>query len=256
MSVRFIKDEPALAIEDSELGNILVIADLHLGFESELYHDGIVIAPQSEKLYKMIVNLIDSTNSDTLVILGDLKHKIPGISFREMTEIPKLVSPLSEKVDIILVKGNHDTELKNLIPDNVEIHESGGFKLGKYGFLHGHAWPNKNVLKADHLLTAHIHPIIEFVDDLGFRIVEKIWAKGDVNKDKLREKYKIEGGFRFGNLETIFFPVFNPIISGYPLNRSGNDRYIGPLLRNKIIDADSLEIYMLDGTSLGKLANI
>ncbi len=258
MSIRFINNKPALLISDRKHGKILAIADLHLGIEHELYKAGITIAPQVEKLLKQINKLIKLTKANRLVIIGDLKHKIPGISFRELKELPKLMFPLAEKVNVTLVKGNHDTELHDLLPDSVEIHSAKGFAIGPYGFFHGHAWPSKRLLKCDYLFTAHIHPVVEFVDDLGFRSVEKVWVKGEIKKKTLRKKYKIKKSdkFEFGKTETIIFPSFNPIISGVPLNSKRKKKYIGPLLSSGAFDVRKAEAFMLDGTALGEIRKI
>ena len=260
MPIRFINNEPALLISDREHGRILAIADLHLGIEHELFKDGITIEPQAEKLYKRIEKLLRMTKADKLVIIGDLKHKIPGISFRELKEIPKFIGPLAEKARIILVKGNHDTELRELV-DKAEVVDSKGFAIGKYGFFHGHAWPSKRLLECDHLFTAHIHPTVEFIDDFGFRLVEKVWVMGKLKEKKLRERYKIrkkkgEEPFEFGELQTTIFPSFNPIISGVPLNSRRKRNYIGPLLSSKAFDAKRADAYMLDGTALGEVREI
>ncbi len=259
MSIRFLTDEPALLISDKAYGKMLVVADLHLGIENELYKDGIVISPQAKKLFDKIDKLIKLTKADMLIIVGDLKHKIPGISFRELKEIPKFVKSLSEKVDVVLVKGNHDTELNGLFPKTVEILDAAGFLLGPYGFFHGHAWPDKELLSCDYLFTAHIHPTVEFVDDFGFRIVEKVWVKGKLGKKIVKKRYNIKrtDKFKFGKMETIIFPSFNPIIGGVPLNnKKRRNRYIGPILRSGALKFSNLEAYMLDGTSLGKINKI
>jgi len=260
MPVRFINNNPALLIIDAEHGNILAIADLHLGIEHELFKDGITIAPQAEKLYKEIGKLLRITKAGTLVIIGDLKHKVPGISFRELKEIPKLIEPLAEKIEIILTRGNHDTEFKDMFPANVKVYDAKGFSTGPYGFFHGHAWPAKKLLHCDYLFTAHIHPTVEFIDDFGFRIVEKVWVKGQLNKKILIKKYKIKKDekFEFGKMQSIIFPSFNPIISGVPLNskRAKRRSYIGPLLSSGAFDAKKAEAYMLDGTELGKITKI
>ena len=263
MSIRFLRDKPALLISDKKFGNILAIADLHLGIEHELYNAGIIIAPQAEKFYKEIESLLRITKADKLVIIGDLKHKVPGISFREIREIPKLLEPLAEKTKIFLCHGNHDSDLKGLIPESVEVYDSHGFSIGPYGFFHGHAWPAKELLKCDYLFTAHIHPTVEFVDDFGFRIVEKVWAKGTLDEKILRKKYSIGskrrkgrgGEFKFGKLETIIFPAFNPIISGMPLNspHRADEGYLGPLMKSGALRPQDMDAYMLDGTHLGRI---
>jgi len=257
MAIRFISNYPALYIIKEK---ILAVADLHLGLEHQLYQSGISIAPQAEKFKDTIGKLLKMTKAKKLVIIGDLKHKVPGISFRELKEVPKLVDYLTEKIHVILTKGNHDTELKE-ISEKMEVHSSRGFSIGPYGFFHGHAWPSKKLLKCSHLFTAHIHPTVEFIDDFGFRIVEKIWVKGKLNEKIVRKKYKIKKSKKkekekLGKMETIIFPSFNPIISGVPLNSKRRGSYIGPLLTSGAFDARKAEAYMLDGTGLGKISKI
>jgi len=258
MPIRFIRNKPALLISDRKHGKILAIADLHLGIEHELYNAGIAIAPQAEKFKKTIGGLLKMTKADKLVIIGDLKHKVPGISFRELKELPKLVDFLSERVHVVLVRGNHDVELKEISKD-IEVHSSRGFSIGRYAFFHGHAWPSKKLLKCNHLFTAHVHPTVEFVDDFGFRIVEKVWVKGKLDEKAIRKKYKIkklEKKEKLGKMETIIFPSFNPIISGFPLNSKRGGKYIGPLLTSGAFVVKKAEAYMLDGTALGKIGKI
>ncbi len=255
MAIKFITDYPALLISDRKHGKILVIADLHLGIEHQLYQEGITIAPQAERFKKTIGELLKMTKAKKLVILGDLKHKVPGISFRELKELPKLVDYLTKKVHVVLTKGNHDVELKE-ISESIEVHGSHGFSIGSYGFFHGHAWPSEELLGCDHLFTAHIHPTVEFVDDFGFRIVEKVWVKGQLDEKVVRKKYKIKNKKeKIGKMETIIFPSFNPIISGVPLN-SKRKKYIGPILTSGALNLNKSEAYMLDGTRLGKIKKI
>src|SRR4030042_803374 len=122
-----------------------------------------------KKFKKTLDELIDQTRAKTLVILGDLKHAVPGISLREERQIPKLFENLVEKVKVILCNGNYDTELKGLLPEKVKIYGSRGFRTGKYGFFQGHAWPAKNLMKCDYLFMGHLQPAVEFVDKLGYR---------------------------------------------------------------------------------------
>lgn len=258
MAIRFLNGKPALLISDKKFGKILVIADLHLGIEHELYNAGIVIAPQAEKFYKEIDKLLHFTKADKLIIIGDLKHKVPGISFRELREVPKLMEPLSKKIEISIARGNHDVEFgSDIIPESVEVHGSEGFSIGPYGFFHGHAWPARELLKCDYLFTAHIHPTVEFVDDFGFRLVEKVWVKGTLDEKIVRKKYRIKKDTRLGKLQTIIFPAFNPIISGVPLNsKRAKKDYIGPILSSGAFDIKKAEAYMLDGSALGKIRKI
>ena len=264
MAIRFLRGKPALLISDRAHGRTLCIADVHLGIEHELYKSGIVIAPQAERFRREMEALLRLTRASRLVIIGDLKHKVPGISLREVRELPKLVEPIAKKVETILVKGNHDTELDELAGEHVKIADADGFSLGKYGFFHGHAWPKKELLKCDYLFTAHIHPTVEFVDDFGFRLVEKVWAKGKLDQKIMAKKYALgparmkKEKFAFGRMETTVFPAFNPIISGMPLNSKEHAKKgdLGPLMQSGALKPKSMDAYMLDGTHLGRVGKI
>jgi uncharacterized protein len=261
MEIRFLNGRPALVISDREHGKTLVVADLHLGLEHELYKNGVVIAPQAKRFHDDLAKMIKETGAKRLVIVGDLKHKIPGISFREIREIPKLMFPIAEKAQVVLTRGNHDTELGDLAPDSVKVYDSKGFTIGPYAFFHGHAWPGKEAFKCDYLFTAHIHPTVEFLDDFGFRMVEKVWVKGQLDKKFIGKKFKLKPD-EMGEMNTIILPTFNPLIGGFPLNKKGvglmhrKSEYMGPLLKSGALDMTKCEAFMLDGTSLGTVERI
>ena len=249
--MRFIKNCPALFIE--EIG-VLAIADLHIGIEYELYKSGINIPSQVKENKKTLDNLIKKTKANRLVILGDVKHDVPGISYQEMREIPEFLKELSEKIKIDMCLGNHDTYVKQLSPKEIEIHETKGFKIGKFGFIHGHTWPSKELITCDCLIMGHTHPTIQFKDRFGYRIIEPIWIKGKIIREKIKGRYRTD---KIGKLEIIIMSAFNRLLGGTAINvKRTNDELLGPLLKNKFIDIDESELYLLDGTYLGKLKNI
>lgn len=248
--IKFLADHPAAFISDKK---ILVISDIHVGIEHDLYTRGVVIHPQVEKFKKTLDELIDQTKAKTLVILGDLKHAVPGISLREEREIPKLFENLVEKVKVILCKGNHDTELKGLLPEKVKIYGSRGFQTGEYGFFHGHAWPAKNLMKCDYLFMGHLQPAVEFVDKLGYRSVQQVWLKGNLNQELIKKKYKIS---RTGKLEIVVVPSFNKLSGSLIVNRKLKEELTGPFFTNKVLDMNDMSAYLFDGTYLGKVGKI
>jgi putative SbcD/Mre11-related phosphoesterase len=245
--IRFIRDYPALFIPKEK---ILVIADLHLGLGHELFKSGIVIPPQAEKFKKIIDYLIRQTKAETLMILGDIKHKVPGISFREMKEIPKLFLHLVKEIKIVCVKGNHDDNISSLLPKEVKIFSSRGFRIGKYGFFHGHAWPSKKLMQCDYLFMGHVHPCLEFRDSFGYRSIEQVWIKGELDKNLVKKKYKIK---KTGKLEIIILPAFNKLLGGVAVNKVASKELIGPLLSNNFLNVKKSKAYLLDGTYLGKI---
>lgn len=250
MAMKFLTDYPAAFISDEK---ILVIAELHLGLEYEIYKSGISILPQREKFLETLGKLIEMTGAKKLVIVGDIKHKVPGSSIREDKEIPKFLETIGNQIKTIAVKGNHDDRIEQILPSNVKIYSSRGVKIKKYGFFHGHAWPSKNLMKCDYLFMGHIHPAIEFRDDFGYRNSEKVWIKGKLNSKKVKEKFEMS---KTGELNIVVIPTFNNILGGKAVNSVSKEDQISPLIANDFFDLDSAKIYLLDGTYLGILENI
>jgi hypothetical protein len=249
--MKFIQNYPALFIQEIKS---LVIADLHIGISYELYKSGINIPSQVKEMKDNIEKLIKQTNAKRLIILGDVKHDVPGISIQEMREIPKFLKELSEKIKVEICLGNHDTYLKEILPDDIKLHRSKGFKIKKFGFAHGHAWPSKELITCDYLIISHTHPMINFTDKFGYRIIEPVWIKGKIDQEKVKEKYKVK---KNGKLEIIIMPAFNNLLGGTPINiKTKSDGLLGPLLKNDFVNMTTAEIYLLDGTYLGKLNDI
>jgi len=246
--LKFIKNYPAFFIEEIKA---LVIADLHIGISYELYKSGINIPSQVKVMKKTIEKLIKKTKAKRLIILGDIKHDVPGISIQEMREIPVFLKALSKKIKVEICLGNHDTYLKEILPEDIRLHGPKGFKIKNFGFNHGHAWPSKELMACDHLIISHTHPMIQFTDKFGYRIVESVWIKSKIDQEKVKERYKIK---KTGKLKVIIMPAFNYLLGGTPVNvKTTSEDLLGPLLKNEFIDIDNAELYLLDGTYLGKL---
>jgi putative SbcD/Mre11-related phosphoesterase len=233
--------EPALLI-----GKTLIIADLHLGIEYEIFKSGITIPSQVEKIEKRIVSLLRQTKAKHLVILGDIKHQVPSISWQEYKEIPRFLEHFS-KIKVSIVKGNHDGNIERLAPKNVEIYEPSGFKIGNVLLTHGQAWPNESDLDAEYILIGHVHPAVEFWTG-KFRTVEPCWVKCKVDNKRFEEKFDVKTEFKQG----IVMPAFNHLIGGMAFN-SKDFEPLGPLLKNEVLKWRDSEVYLLDGTLLGEL---
>ncbi len=225
------------------IDNILVIADLHIGFESEIYKSGISIPSQIKNIEKEIKKLIRQTRIKHLIILGDLKHQVPGTSYQEMREIPEFLHNLSEKVKVTVVRGNHDADLEKIT--DVEITSSKGIKIGKYGFVHGHAWFSKKLLDCEYLIMAHVHPAVEFNPNMK----EHCWIRCKPDIKKIEKKFKKKCRIK----EVIIMPAFNPLIGGIAFN-SEEFEPMGPIMN--VIHWKKGKVYLLDGTYLGELDNI
>ena len=99
---------------------ILVIGDLHLGYEESLNRGGVFI---SRKMFdEMIAGLemifLKSGKVDKIILLGDVKHDFSGVLRQEWNDVSGLIDYLErwlkEGGEIIIIRGNHDNYLKNI----------------------------------------------------------------------------------------------------------------------------------------------
>jgi len=253
MQVKFVTGEPALLC-----GKTLVISDLHMGIEYAYRKSGINLPSQSEKLVERIEKLLNKTRAKSLIFLGDVKHKVPGTSWQEEKEIPGFLSHLLGRVKVEVTPGNHDGNLRNLLPRGVKLHPSSGFLFGDFYFSHGHTWPDPKFLKAKHLVIGHSQPMIEFRDKLGYRWLEPVWVRTNLLRKKVSKRYKGSRGSSENLPRIIIMPAFNEFAGGVALNRKINierkREFISPIL--KFADMKKAEVLLLDGTFLGELGKI
>ena len=127
-----------LLVEEGEK-RILVIGDLHLGYEASLNERGIFVG---RNLFSENIEYFDRIfekvgKVDEIVLLGDVKHEFGSINYQEREEIFNLLEYFRDKCSkIIIVKGNHDKIVEYLFEEEiVKIVEY--YVVGKYCFLHG-----------------------------------------------------------------------------------------------------------------------
>ena len=272
-SIKPINPYPALLLQ-KKTERILVVADLHIGWEVALAQKGVHVPSQTPKILDKLLQLIELCDPMSLIFLGDVKHTIAKVEMEEWRDIPDFFDTLSRKVsDIQIVPGNHDGNLEPLLPVTVKILPSTGVVLGNVGLFHGHAWPAPELLGCRNLITGHVHPMVAFRDPMGFRITRQVWVKAEcdgarlaksllehlgikVNADPtalLRDRF----GVKLRASQFFIMPSFNEFLGGQPVNRKsiGKDArsrvFIGPVLRSGSININDAETYLLDGTFLG-----
>ncbi len=256
--------EPAFILErpEEQNKNVLVIADIHIGLEHALAQAGVRVPSQTESIIQNIINLCKNQSVKHLILLGDIKHKVPGTSTQEWVEIPEVFYRLAEVVESIdIIPGNHDGKLNKILDVSksdsfrkIKFHSNSGTVLFGLGLFHGHTWPAESVLQAHQILLAHNHPHIMFVDKLGGHASFPCWVRTKLNKTKAMKRFtNIEDNTY--DPEIIIMPAFNTLGSGTPVN-APKPEFLGPMLKNKIIEIPNSEVYLLDGTALGKLHDL
>ncbi|MBI4176398.1 MAG: metallophosphoesterase [Candidatus Aenigmarchaeota archaeon] len=243
MHPKFAAGEPALLI-----GKTLVIADLHIGIEHEYFRAGIRIPSQLERLTKRLDAILKSTGAKKVIILGDVKHKITGVSRDEERDIPAFFSRFLGKVGMEIVLGNHDPLIERVLPKGVIVHPASGLLYRDFYLCHGHAWPGSGLEKARYVVIGHNQPLIELRDRLGYRWVEQVWIRTRLESGKLE--------VRFPKMkkppQLIVMPAFNELSGGVCVNRE--KELMGPVV--KAANMPKAKIYLLDGTYLGMLGDL
>jgi len=277
-----VQPYPALLLR-TRFERILVIADLHIGWEISLAERGIHVPSQTPKILKRLFGLIDLCKPTCLLLLGDVKHTIAKVGLEEWQDIPSFFEAVLKKVsDIKVILGNHDGNLEPLMPENVKLFPSTGIAIGDAGFFHGNAWPAPELLACQSLVMGHVHPTVVFKDPMGFRITAQIWVKAKLNGDLLAKAFlknlgvqvkKEKNGdivrllrqkvnVRLKASELFIMPCFNNFLGGRSINRRGKNRYsraveyLGPVLRSGSVDFENAETYLLDGSFLGTVKQL
>jgi len=99
VQTRIVPSHPALIVEGKS--RFLVVTDLHIGFESNLAANDIFVGKNTtvNETISELESLIDDTNADSLILLGDVKSSIKSISKNEWDEIPLFFNKIKEKCD-------------------------------------------------------------------------------------------------------------------------------------------------------------
>ena len=239
-----IPQMPALFILKT---HTVVLADLHIGIEQELRNQGVHAPSQTNHLIASVLKLIDSYHPQDLIILGDVKHTIPSSRWEERSDVRLFLETIATQTTIHIVPGNHDGNLQQILPDSVILHASEGFTRDTIGFVHGHRWPDPQVLRSKYVILGHTHPTIQLTDRLGNKTSEPCWLRGRLLLEKLTRRYPEVTK----SPEMIIMPAFHPLCGGLAANA---EKLVGPLAGS--LDLQNAEVYLIDGSFLGKLQDI
>ncbi|MFH1209347.1 MAG: metallophosphoesterase [archaeon] len=195
---------------------ILVIGDVHIGYEEALNKQGILIPRfQFNEILKRLDKIFDKVKPEIIVVNGDLKHEFGTISDQEWRQTLKIIDYLSEKAKLILIKGNHDTIL-GPIANKRDIQIRDFYKIGDIIILHG----NKLIKDLGKIIViGHEHPAITF--------------KGRDDKFKCFLKGKYEKS------DLIVMPSFTQIVEGSDVLK---EKLLSPYLKN----INNFEVYVVE----------
>lgn len=245
-----IPGEPAAVVVNGE--RVLCVADYHAGLEAALRWQGVELPTQATERREHLLSLIETTDADRLIFLGDLAHAIGDSRGPEREELEKLLKTVTERVPVTVVKGNHDGEIESVVEDvdiEIAVTPTDGIRVGDVGFAHGHTWPSRDVLEADVVCVGHEHPTVRLEDEVGGSRAERAWLRSRLDPKPFEEHYgenlEIDG-------ELVVFPAFNDLSGGTWINVEGQE-FLSPFLPDGLVDG---EAYLLDGTRLGSYEHV
>lgn len=239
MKVRPLHPHAALLVEDDR--RYVVVSDLHIGLESELGARGITIkSTLVSEMQEELMSILQKESTDALVLLGDIKHSVGSISKQEWDDVPAFFKALTEKADVYLVPGNHDGNIRHLVPDSVNVAASKGMVIGDTLFVHGHSMPSDVRSHIGRIVMGHVHPV--FLKKGNVVNGQPVWLYMRAKKEALFAEA--------GLIDIIVVPSFNKYLY------SSGERYrksISPIT-SRIMQAGAVEkcmVVTLDGSIVG-----
>ncbi|WP_224449914.1 metallophosphoesterase [Haloprofundus salilacus] len=256
-AVEPVPGEPAAT---ADLGDerALVVADFHAGIEAGLrYERGVELASNADARRDRLLSLLDRTDADRVVVLGDIGHRIGDPKGDEREELEALFDALDSRgVPLTLVTGNHDGGVADAFAERIDATPGDGARMGNVGFLHGHTWPNREVLGAETICMGHEHVTVKLQDSVGGSRVEPAWLRGPLCCEVFAEQFGVDvdnsATFDWADPELVVFPVFNDRSGGTWVNVEGQE-FLSPFLPEGLASG---ELYLLDGTRLGDYRSV
>lgn len=166
---------------------ILVIGDLHFGFEEVMNNSGVFI---SRKMFDEAIVYLDRVFETTgevheVILLGDVKHSFGTIIRQEWKEIIGLLDYLKNKSQkVTIVRGNHDNVVGPLAREaGVAVVDY--YLNENFCFLHGDAdFAQIHDKKIKFWVLGHAHPAIKIRE--GVKVEKfKCFLVGDYKKKKI-----------------------------------------------------------------------
>jgi metallophosphoesterase superfamily enzyme len=233
VKVRPLNPHAALLLEDAAEKKYIAVTDLHIGFEAELSSKGITMKVEE------LTQLSKSEHATGLILLGDIKHRVGAITKQEWDDIPTFLKRLCSMFQVYMIPGNHDGNIRHLVPTEVNVISSKGMVMEDTLFLHGHSMPSDVRGGVKRIVMGHLHPL--FLKDGSVINGERVWIYLKARKDLL-----------FAHGGSVVVPSFNPHLSAY--SPKTYRKSISPIISRIMKHPDDIEncvIARLDGSIVG-----
>lgn len=239
VEIRIVPSKPALILEGDTRN--LIVTDLHIGFEANLMSNDIFVGKNTtiNETISDISEIVEKTKPNSLIILGDIKSSIKSISKNEWNDIPLFFDKIKEKVDIVLIPGNHDSNIQQLVPEEIRTISSSGLIIDNALLTHGHTMPSENLSHVEKIIIGHVHPV--FFQENSVLNGQRVWISIKTNKQKIFPS-------RSGELEITIIPSFNKYF--YATHKKQYKKSISPIVE-RIKENSYVRIATLEGIVIG-----
>lgn len=218
-----------LCVIDKSEG-LVAIADLHIGMESALEKEGILIPRmQTATMRDSIARIVDKYAPEQILVVGDLKHEFSRNLEQEWNDVRSMLSFMREHSNVVLIRGNHDNYLKT-IASRMGIDVVDSFSTKKITFAHGHFNIDKRPL-----IIGHEHPSVKLLDRVGATI-------------------KLPCFVFLRNEKVLVLPAFSPLAVGVDIARASPSECLSPILQKT--DLTEAEVFACSEVGLLKLGRI
>jgi len=237
--IRELELSPGLWITDEYCAflkkeKVVVVSDLHLGYESVMLHEGVTIPKfQNRTMLQRLHRILGRFKPRRLIVAGDFKHEFSRNLTQEWIEVDRVLDDLLKRVEVSLVRGNHDNYLTTILSSRgMQLHDR--LDVGGFSIVHGHKDAPGDETG---LIIGHEHPSVRIRDDVGIghKLPCYLWS------DKS---------------QTLVLPAFSPLASGSDL-LAPSRHFISPPLKE--MPDEEMKVYtiseagLLDFSYLGAL---
>jgi putative SbcD/Mre11-related phosphoesterase len=205
------------------LGDTVVAADLHLGFETFSVD---LIRVQSKHLYNSLYAVWSTVGFSRIVLNGDVKHSFGKQERDELREVGRFIKRVKDLADVVIVKGNHDNYIENVV-SRLDVEVKQWMELDGWLITHGHKLCERDVEKG--VIIGHEHPSVKIKDRVGVTFSFRTFILT-----------------RWSHLPLVVLPALNPYVYGSDVLSSHS--FLSPFLQPD--NVNNATLVLTDGQSL------
>jgi hypothetical protein len=203
-----------------EKEKILIIADLHIGYEEALIKRGFLIPKTFLSELKNEICVLLKLKPKLIIINGDFQHEFSKISRIDWDDSMQILNLLLKQAKVILIRGNHDTLIEQFTKKmDFEIRDF--FIVKNIAILHGNKIINECLdKKITIFIIGHDHPAVTISDNVK------------------QEKYKCFLLGKYHDKKVLVMPSFLLLPEGSDVRR---EKFLSPFLK----DISNFEVFAI-----------